>query len=147
MSTADLERPVDIVRHVMGLVTQVKIDELAAYIHDDVVFEFPFPAAGTPPFKRGKDSFMEGFYMIKASFKHFALIPGQFYFDPEQNTVVAEFTSFGVLAATDTDYHNRYVGVFGFRDGKIALWREYLNPEICNAQMRPVFALLGQSGA
>jgi ketosteroid isomerase-like protein len=47
--------------------------------------------------------------------------------DPEM--IVVEYASSGVAAPTGRPYANRYVGIFKLRHGKIALWREYHNPE------------------
>ena len=41
----------------------------------------------------------------------------------------------GVFAGNGATYQNRYIMVFGFRDGQIVLWREFYNPEIMNAGM------------
>ena len=43
--------------------------------------------------------------------------------------IVVEYASSGVAASTRRPYSNRYVGIFKVRDGRIAQWREYHNPE------------------
>ena len=55
--------------------------------------------------------------------------------DPDK--LIVEFTSDGKITTTGKHYANRYIAVYGFRDGKIAWWKEYLNPKIMDAAMTP----------
>jgi uncharacterized protein len=48
--------------------------------------------------------------------------------DPDR--LIAEYTSHSHHLPRDKPYSNRYVGIFGFRNGRIATWREYVNPLI-----------------
>ena len=43
--------------------------------------------------------------------------------------VVAEYRSEG-LTRSGRRYANSYVGFFGMRDGRIACWREYFDPNV-----------------
>ncbi len=49
-------------------------------------------------------------------------------FDPDR--LVVEFSGTGTHRPTATPYANRYIAVFGFRDGRICLQREYYNPAV-----------------
>ena len=51
------------------------------------------------------------------------------YLGSDPGVIVVEYASSGVAAPTGRPYSNRYVGVFRIRDGRIAQWREYHNPE------------------
>jgi ketosteroid isomerase-like protein len=43
-------------------------------------------------------------------------------------TVIGEYTSKCPIRGRDAFYENAYVGIFKLREGKVALYREYLNP-------------------
>ena len=47
--------------------------------------------------------------------------------DPDR--LVIEYTSIGEVVATGTSHTNRYIGVYWFRDGRIAHVREFSNPD------------------
>ena len=51
------------------------------------------------------------------------------YLGEDPGVIVVEYASSGVAAPTGKRYSNRYVGIFQVRDGRIAQWREYHNPE------------------
>ena len=46
--------------------------------------------------------------------------------DPDE--LIVEFSGTGEHRPTGSPYANRYIAVFGFRDGRIARQREYYNP-------------------
>ena len=123
---------VEVTRTVIDLVCDYRFDELEQYIHEDIVMEAPYQAFHQGPMKRGRAAFMAGFSFIPTVFKSFKLNIHEVYDCPDQDVVVFEQTSFGILAANGKTYQNRYIMVFGFRDGKIILWREFFNPELMN---------------
>ncbi len=125
----------DVTRKVIDLVSAFEFDEIAQYIHEDIVMEAPYQAFHNGPMRRGGDLFMEGMRFVPNVFKKFKLNIHELYDCPEQDVVVFEQTSMGIFAANGGTYQNRYIMVFGFRDGKIVLWREFFNPEIMNASM------------
>jgi ketosteroid isomerase-like protein len=51
------------------------------------------------------------------------------YLGQDPGVIVVEYASSGVAAPTGRPYRNRYAGIFTIRDRKVALWREYHNPE------------------
>ena len=55
--------------------------------------------------------------------------------DPER--LIAEYTSHSHFLPGDRPYSNRYVGIFGFRNGLITTWREYVNPLIVLETLGP----------
>lgn len=125
----------DVVRKVTELVSNFQFDEIEQYIHDEIVMEAPYQAFNHGPMRRGRKKFMEGVAFIPQVFEKFKLNICELYECQEKNTVIIEQTSFGVFVANKGTYQNRYVMVYGFRDGKIDLWREYFNPEVMNAGM------------
>ena len=125
----------EVSRKVIEMVCAYQFDELAQYIHDDIVMEAPFQAFHNGPMRCGKKLFMEGMSFVPNVFRKFSLNIHELYDCPEQDVVVFEQTSFGIFAANGGTFQNRYIMVFGFRDGQIVLWREFFNPEIMNASM------------
>ena len=122
-------------RHVIGLVTEFRFDDIEEFIHDDIVVDCPYQAFHAGPLKRGRDNFMVGMRSVGDVFKSFQLNIHELYDCPGQDTVVFEQTSMGVFATNGGTYQNRYIMVFKFKDGKIHLWREFFNPEIMNRGM------------
>ena len=55
--------------------------------------------------------------------------------DPEK--LIIEYRSNGEIVATGKPYLNRYVGIFGFRDGEICEWHEFHNPEVPAEAFKP----------
>ena len=126
---------VDVARKAMELVSAGKFAEIEACIHDDIVVECPYQAFHSGPMARGRERFLRGLATVPMVFSTFKLNIHEMYDCPEQDTVVFEQTSMGRFAANGELYQNRYIMVFGFRDGKIVLWREYFNPDIMNRAM------------
>ena len=136
----------EVTREVIRLVTAYRFDEIAQYIHDDIVMEAPYQAFHQGPMRRGKLGFMAGFAFVPQIFKRFSLNIHELYDCPAQNTVVFEQTSMGIFNANGKAYQNRYIMVFQFRDGKIVLWREFFNPEIMIASMAFMLDSPAESG-
>lgn len=121
---------------VIGLVSAFAWDELAAHIHEDIVMEAPYQAFHNGPMKRGKAVFMAGMQFVPTVFSRFELTIQRIYDCPDQDSVVFEMASDGTFAADpERSYANRYLMVFGFRDGQVVLWREIFNPAIMNDKM------------
>ena len=59
----------------------------------------------------------------------------------EEDRVVAEFTSDGILVNGDV-YHNAYLFLFRVRDGRIAYVGEYFNPDIVRKKIAPAMAAM-----
>jgi uncharacterized protein len=57
----------------------------------------------------------------------------------EEDRVVAEFTSDGVLVNGDV-YHNDYLFLFRVRDGRVAYVGEYFNPDVVREKIAPAMA-------
>jgi len=54
--------------------------------------------------------------------------------------LIAEYTSHSTYLPRGVAYSNQYVGIVEFRDSKITLWREYVNPLIVLEALGPGFA-------
>jgi len=102
--------------------------EIGDLLTDEAEFDVPY--ANFPERIVGRIAFEHMFSGVTAKlFKKLDFTLLAFHHSEDGVTTVAEYTSQGVIAANGKPYANRYAGIFRFRDGKIALWREYFNPE------------------
>jgi ketosteroid isomerase-like protein len=105
---------------------------LGELLDDDAVFDvaympdnssFPNPVRGATAVQ---DLFETG---VASMFKPLDFEILETYLGENPDVIVVEYSSSGVAARTGRPYSNRYVGIFKVRDGRIAQWREYHNPE------------------
>jgi len=118
-----------VVETVMATITAGRFDELAGYVSDDLLFELPYGPAFMPNPVEGRAAWNEMQLMTFAMFKDFALELVEVHECLDPDELIAEYRSSAVVLRNGNDYRNRYIGVFRFRDGKIAQWREFHNPE------------------
>jgi len=92
---------------------------------DDMVLELPY--ASPPSVIEGKNTALE---YLKAAFAmfRFSLAITEVYECVDPDLLVLEYTSSGTVLTTGKPYANRYIGVYWFRDGRIAKVREFYNP-------------------
>ncbi|MGE0385714.1 MAG: nuclear transport factor 2 family protein [Gammaproteobacteria bacterium] len=103
---------------------------LAGLVTEDFVFDVPYVTdeAARPP--HGRDAVIGYFNgVMKSLFAALELTPDEAYPGRDPDVLCLEYHSRGVLAANGAPYRNRYLGVFRFRSGRVALWREFFNPE------------------
>jgi hypothetical protein len=119
---------VAVVEQAIGLLGALQIEQALELCTDDFVLELPFRADGGPRTMAGDDAkrFMRVLPKLLARLTltdvvvHGALADGQ---------IVAEYRSDGTTHAGQP-YCNSYVGFFELREGRIARWREYFDPNI-----------------
>ena len=105
---------------------------LEELLDDDAVFDVAYVPKGTSFSNpvRGAKAFQGVFEAGVASmFNPLEFEILETYLGEDPDVIVVEYASSGVAASTRRPYSNRYVGIFKVRDGKIAQWREYHNPE------------------
>ena len=136
MTTAESEN-VRTVREIARAVSAYEFDAVAKHLHEELVIECPFPAFFQGPLRRGGAQVAAGFAFIPQIFKSFKLNITEIYDCPGQDVVVFEQTSDAEFLS-GAPYANRYVMIFGFRDGKVALWRECFDPIVMNRCMTPL---------
>lgn len=120
---------VDTVRKVLAHISAAEYDQLAAYVTEDLHFELPYAA---PPIPNAFDGRAVWDQMQRSTFAMFTSFRNELraiYTTSDPDVVIAEYESDAVVARNGKPYRNRYVGIFRFRDGQIAAWREYHNPE------------------
>ena len=132
------------VRNIIEAVNRFDIDYVTGLATEDIVIDQPFAAMGFPERQQGHESFVEAMNGIPAMFSSFNLEISQVYDVPGQDIVIFEMESKAVFAINGASYANRYIMVFGFRDGKLCLWREYYNPLLLEEQMAPIMALMAE---
>ena len=126
------ETNIETLKNLFGAISSKSIDECAEYIDDDVLVEVPYPAKGIDSEVCGKEAVMTGLAGIDAFFESFKLIFSEIYATGNDDVVIAEWKSDAKVAGMDVTFQNTYIGVFKFKGGKVAFWREYFNPEITN---------------
>jgi ketosteroid isomerase-like protein len=125
-----------LVKEVIALISAGRYDDMVGLLHDDLVFELPYGPEGFPP-AFDKPTFTGMQQATFALFSSFSLELTELHRTLDADSLVAEYRSDAVVKATGAPYRNRYIGVFRFRDGRIVGWREFHNPEVANAALRP----------
>lgn len=111
--------------HFAAVSQPADIDSFYEIVTEDFVFDMPF--GENPLHMEGRDAFFD---FAREAFKHiaFTLTITNLYPATDPHVIVAEYKSEGRVVATGSRYANSYVGVWKFRDGKIAAHREYADP-------------------
>jgi uncharacterized protein len=103
---------------------------LEELLDDDAVFNVAYAPAGTAFTVRGATAIQAMFETgVATMFSRLDFEVLATYLGQDPGVIVVEYASSGVAAPTGRPYRNRYAGIFTIRDGKVALLREYHNPE------------------
>jgi len=119
----------ELVQRVLATVSAGAFDQLPGYMADDLVFELPYGPDFMPNPIEGLEAWNQMQLLTFAMFSSFALELVEIHDCLDPDELVAEYRSEAVVARNGNDYRNEYIGVFRFRDGKIARWKEFHNPE------------------
>ena len=92
---------------------------------DDMVLELPY--ADPPKRVEGKATALEYLDAALGAFS-LRLTVTEVHECADPDELIVEFTGTGSYRPTGGTYDNRYIAVFGFRDGLICRQREYYNP-------------------
>jgi uncharacterized protein len=113
-------------------------DGVADLLADDVEFDLAYAPEGLPMPTVGRDA-VRGLVVgiIGAMFDPFVITVRSVYPGAEPGLLVAEYASDGTVTHNGKQYVNRYVGIFRVRDGRIAFWREYHDPEQATRALAP----------
>ena len=118
-------RNLEAIHRVFAAVSAGDADAQVANYTEDIVLEFPF--TDPPTVVQGKAAVHErltnAFKVFKFDLSVTDLHPG---LDPDE--FIVEFTGSGTYLPNSAPYENRYIAVFGFRDGMISRQREYFDP-------------------
>jgi ketosteroid isomerase-like protein len=100
--------------------------------------EWPYVVMeGFPTQMRGARRLREALEISFAQFTPYAYRIIEIHSLEDPDRLIAEYTSHSRYLPRDKPYSNRYVGIFGFRGGRIAYWREYVNPLIVLETLGP----------
>lgn len=138
---------VRLVRALGQAVSDYDFDKVEAMVADDIVVEQPFPAMGMPERMQGREQFLGGLRFVPTMFKEFKLTITQVYDCPDDNIVAFEQTSRGIFNVDGSEYRNRYMMIFGFRGGKVYLWKECYDSRIMTEKMTPIMAKMSAASA
>ena len=119
----------ELVQRVLATVSAGAFDQLPGYMADDLVFELPYGPDFMPNPIEGLEAWNQMQLLTFAMFSSFALELVEVHDCLDPDELVAEYRSEAVVARNGNEYRNEYIGVFRFRDGKIAGWKEFHNPE------------------
>jgi ketosteroid isomerase-like protein len=122
----------DRVREVLRRLGEADFDGTGELLADDFVQEYPYvPMVGAPARIEGVEPFLDFVRPGMTAFEPYRYTIEELFETTDPAVVVAEYTSHSRLLASGAPYSNRYIGVFRFADdGRLALWREYLNPQV-----------------
>lgn len=102
--------------------------DIGDLLTDDAQFDVPYAHFPEPVI--GRAAFVRMFDEVTAGlFNPFEFTLQAFYPCTDGESIVVEYASKGMVTTTGRPYANRYAGIFRIRDGRIALWREFFNPE------------------
>ncbi len=115
-------------RRVIELVGDLDISTVLEHVTDDFALEFPFRHDGGPTELEGDaaKSFLRAMPKLFTRMHMYDIVV---HGKTASGWVVAEYKSDGLTKA-GRSYPNRYVGFLQMRDGKVARWREYFDPEV-----------------
>jgi ketosteroid isomerase-like protein len=97
---------------------------------EDVEFDLAYaPEFLTMPV-RGRAAMLELMNMLMGGvFRKFTVEILATYQGADPEVIVVEYRSDAIVDRTGGPYRNRYVAIMRIRDGEVAFWREYHNPE------------------
>jgi uncharacterized protein len=121
-------RNVRVVRDVLAAFSAGDAAGLLAQVADDVTYEAPYYA--TMPIKRGKAELAGMLAAVEARFSsvHYGVVDVFPALDPD--LVIVEVRGDHAVKGSDRRYQNHYVMFLRFRDGLVAEWREFSNPDV-----------------
>ena len=111
-----------------GLDGLVDGDDYYDLLAEDVVFEYVISVPGYPARVEGRQSIVDLYgdytdYVTMHSADNLRV-----YRDREASVVVLEYQVHGESVTTRRAYDNRFVSIVTIKDGKVAHWRDYLDP-------------------
>jgi ketosteroid isomerase-like protein len=126
MDTAQPQEPKQLFARSLELLSDGKIEEWVGLFADDGILEFPYPAPGFPSTMQGRDALLAQMTMFAEQLRIDFSEP-EFHV-AAQDLVVAAYTAECTLVATGGQYHQTYLSVVRFENGRITLFRDFWNP-------------------
>jgi len=108
------------------------VQGMADVLAEDIVFEMPFALPDLPDRVQGKATVVE--FLEQFLGKEHGMFTGwdlrniRIYPGGDPDLFFAELHGQGVVVKSGYEYRQKYMSLFRVSDGRISLWREYLNP-------------------
>jgi uncharacterized protein len=111
-----------------GLRGLAKGEDFFDLLAEDVVFEYVVSVPGYPRRVQGRQNIID-LYSDYDSFMNVQSADNlRVYRDPAASVMVLEYEVHGESVQTGSPYDNRFVSIVTIKDGKVTLWRDYLDP-------------------
>ena len=122
----------DIVSRFLEAEANQDVQGMADVLADNIVFEMPFALPGLPDRVEGKNTvveFLERFLgKERGIFTGWDIFNIRIYPGGDPGLFFAELDGQAAVAQSGYQYRQTYIVVFRVSDGRIGLWREYMNP-------------------
>lgn len=127
MSSPDRETAI---RELFARLSAHEWEAAGALAAEDVEFELAYAPDFMDMPVRGRAALVNLYASILGPmFDGFTIAPEEIILGADPDIAVATYASDAIVRHNGKPYRNRYIGIFRFRDGEIASWREYHNPE------------------
>ncbi|MET9032776.1 nuclear transport factor 2 family protein [Streptomyces mirabilis] len=97
---------------------------------DDVVAEFPFAPEGAPARIEGREALFDYLRGYPDVIDVREILAVRVYPTDDENVAIAEWSVKGSVVSNGNPYNMSYATFVTFRDGLIANYREYWNPQV-----------------
>jgi ketosteroid isomerase-like protein len=121
-------RPLEIVESCFAAIEAQDADRLAAHYTDDYVLELPYWKPEEPLVIEGREA-AHAYLVTLLAVQHMRLEITTDRWIPQEDLLIAEYTSRGEFLDTGEPYQNSYVGYWFFAGERIRRLREYYNPQ------------------
>jgi ketosteroid isomerase-like protein len=111
-----------------GLVGLVDPGHFFDLLAEDVTIDYVVTVPGYPRHIEGRAAVVELYRPYGITIILDRCFDLAVHHDAAKGVVVLEYASEGHVVSTGHRYSNRYISVLTLRDGKIAHWRDYLDP-------------------
>jgi uncharacterized protein len=134
----DTDRNVDAVRAFFELMRERDIDAWGELWAADGHIVVPYPPEGFPTRIEGRADIVAGFRRLFGNFETFDYAIRTLHRTPDPDMILVEWHVSARVASTGYRYEGDPITVFVFRDGRIAEYRDYFDPQ----KFGPVVAAL-----
>ena len=121
-------RALEIVESCFAAIAARDVDRLVEHYTEDYVLELPFWKPDEERVVEGRNA-VHAYLRERLALLRMRLTIKTSRWIPEEQLLIAEYTSEGDFADTGEPYHNRYVGYWFFAGERVRRLREYYNPE------------------
>jgi uncharacterized protein len=122
----------DVVTELLEAQKNQDVQGMADLLAESISFEMPFAPPGLPDRVAGKDTvvkFLERFFdKQNGMFTGWDVHNVRIYPGSDPLLFFTEMEVRAVVAQSGYEYRQKYMILFRVSDGRISLWREYLNP-------------------